>query len=123
LLSSSSALDVERFPARPRRVFVLGRKGSFGDLDAEARAAAAEAIPLVVLCIGYPVTPPQQLAVAEALRLSVELGVWFDAISLARPEDVLEHVRPGDEVIVRARGRQRRRLESLLRPRRGAAER
>lgn len=114
---------MDRFPARPRRVFVLGRKGTFGDLDAQARAAAMDEVPLVLLCVGYPVTPQQQIAVAEALQLSVELGVWFDAISLARPEDALAHLRPGDEVTVRAVGRQRRRLESLLRPRLAAGER
>jgi nucleotide-binding universal stress UspA family protein len=99
----------------PRRVFVLGRKGTF-DVGAEARRAAADGAELVLLSVGYPVTESQSSAVEEGARLAVDLRLPFDAVLVTDRAHLAEHVGPAQQVVVVASGRERRTLERLLGP-------
>lgn len=98
----------------PRRVFVLGRRGTF-DVGAEARRAAADGAELVLLSVGYPVTPSQSSAVEEGARIAFDLRLPFDAVLITQRKGLVDHVWPAEQVVVVATGRERRTLSRLLR--------
>lgn len=99
--------------ATRRRVFILGRKGTF-DVGTEVRRAAADGAELVLLSVGYPVTAEQSSAVEEGARLAVELRLPFDAALVMNREGLAKHVRSADQVTVVAVGRERKVLEHSL---------
>jgi nucleotide-binding universal stress UspA family protein len=99
----------------PRRVFVLGRRGTF-DVGAEARRAAADGAELVLLSVGYPVTASQSSAVEEGARIALDLRLRFDAVLITQRKRLVEHVWPAEQIVVVAGGRERRTLSRLLRP-------
>jgi nucleotide-binding universal stress UspA family protein len=104
---------MDEAPPRPRRVFVLGREATF-DVDPVAKRVVAEGAELVLLSLGYPVTPGQEAVVGDALRLANELRLWLDTVLVTSPEEAAEYVRADDEVTLLASGRERKRLERVL---------
>ena len=96
-----------------RRVFILGRKGTF-DVGTEVRRAAADGAELLLLSVGYPVTAEQSSAVEEGARLAVELRLPFDAALVMNRDGLATHVRAADDVTVVAAGRERKVLEHSL---------
>ena len=101
-----------------RFVVVLGRATeNLGDPRALVQGALDHKLDLAVFSIGFPVTPQQQAFVAECLGLAVEMGIRLDAEILVTPEYLADRVTDGDDVAVASRGRERRRIEGILRNR------
>ena len=104
-------MDVQAPAAR--RVFVLGRHAEL-DVRAEAGRAVEEGRQLVLLSVGYPVTPAQDAVVQDALHVAHDLRLWLDAILVPSSKDLADLVGSDEEVTVVARGAERRRLERAL---------
>jgi hypothetical protein len=99
---------------QPRRlVIVLGRRATL-DVEALARCAATEKVPLLFLCLGYPVERSQAELVEAAVTQSVALGVFFEAVLVFERGDVLDRLEPGDDLTVLAEEGERRRVEARL---------
>src|SRR4029453_5906909 len=81
--------------------------------SAQAAAGGAE---LVLVVIG-PITDSQDEVIREALRLAAELPFRLDAALATTPQHAAGIVGGADEVTIVARGRERRRLERTLGPR------
>jgi hypothetical protein len=95
-----------------RTVLLLGRRPSAGwDAVVGGLKTADE---LVVLSLGYPVTPPQRAVLLRAQEMAAGLGAWFDALLVTSTSDVLSELRPDDVVHVAAGGLEERRLQRLL---------
>ena len=96
-----------------RWVFVLGRSAVLDVEDVATRAAAQHA-ELVLLSLGYPVSPKQDAVVQAALREAADHQVWFDAVLVPSPKRFGEYVHAGDEVTIVASGSERRKLDRAL---------
>ncbi len=100
-------------PPSQREVVVLGRHGSF-DVDAATRRSAAEGTRLVLLSLGYPVSPRQGAVIDEAIHRASELGIWLDAELAPTPGDVARALRPAEPVTFEVSSQERTRLRRAL---------
>ena len=99
--------------ARTRVVFVLGRRTT---LDVGAiRTSGDSASEIVLLSVGYPVTPAQRRAVDGVLALAPRLDITVDIQLVTMPESLPGLVGAGSRVIVTGSAREQRRLGRLLR--------
>ena len=102
-------------PTAPRSVVVLGRgPRALGDPQLLVDDAAGRRAELLVLTLGYPVTSSQQSFVARAVDRAIEAGVPLTAEIVTGTADLARVVGSTDAVEVSARGRERRRIESVL---------
>jgi hypothetical protein len=98
---------------RTRVVFILGRKTT---LDVGAiHASADSASEILLLSVGYPVTPAQRRAVDGALGLAPHLDIVVDIQLVTVPEKLPGLVGAGSRVMVTGSAREQRRLRRLLR--------
>jgi hypothetical protein len=99
---------------RDRIVVVLGR----GRLDVEPTVhiarAAGRGTPLLMLALGYPVSPRQQAFITRAIDEAFDARVRLDARIVARLDELSTHVGATDDVTVVAAGRDERRIGSVL---------
>jgi hypothetical protein len=102
-----------RVEARTRVVFVLGCTTTLDERT--IRASADSASEIVLLSVGYPVTPAQRSAVDDALALAPDLDVVVDIQLVTTPGDLAGLVGTGSRVIVTGSARERRRLRRSLR--------
>jgi len=94
-------------------VFVLGRRTT---LDVGAiRASSNTASEIILLSIGYPVTPAQRRVVDGALRLAPHLDVTVDIRLVTMPEELPGLIGVGSRVVVTGSKREQRKLHRLLR--------
>ena len=103
-------------PAR-RRVYVLGKHALLEDLRSVAERSGLDDIPLVLLSLGYPVTPAQERIMDQAFALAEEFRVHLDVQLVTRLDELPELLEEGDEVAVLSSGLEYLRLEWLLRER------
>jgi hypothetical protein len=97
---------------RTRTVVVLGRRPAL--VWDEVRAGVREAGELLLLSLGYPVSAGQRRAFTRAQELATELHASFDALLVTSVREALGSIRPDDEVMVAARGRERKQLHAAL---------
>ena len=102
-----------RVGARTRVVFILGRQTT---LDVGAIRASGDVSEIVLLSVGYPVTPAQRRVVDGALGLAPHLDVTVDIQLVTAPEELSGLVGVGSRVVVTGSKREQRRLRRLLRP-------
>ncbi|MGZ8652982.1 MAG: hypothetical protein ACXWX5_12525 [Actinomycetota bacterium] len=96
-----------------RVVFVLGRKTT---LDVGAiQASGDSASEILLLSVGYPVTPAQRRAIDGALGLAPHLDIVVDIQLVTVPEELPALVEAGSRVVVTGSAREQRRLRRLLR--------
>ncbi len=76
--------------------------------------AADQRVAVLVLAVGYSITDPQRRFVAQALERALELNVRLDAEMIARASALSRYVRPEDDVMIVAAGREERRIGSVL---------
>ncbi len=96
---------------------MLGKQALLEDLRSVADRSALDDVPLVLLSLGYPVTPAQEAITEEALTLADELRVHLDVQLVTRLDDLPGLLEEGDEVAVLSSGFEHLRLEWLLRER------
>jgi hypothetical protein len=101
-------------PTAPRSVVVLGRTAEFGDPEPLVDTAAQRHGEVLLLTMGYPVTASQRSFVARAVDRAIEAGVPLIAEIVTGTADLARMVGSTDRVEVSARGRERRRIESVL---------
>jgi Ca2+-transporting ATPase len=94
-------------------VFVLGREATL-DVEVATRAIGAAGGHLVLLSLGYPVSPNQAGVVGEAVSLAEELRLCLDAVLVTSPKQLADLVGDDDQVTIIASGRERRRIERAL---------
>lgn len=97
-----------------RTVLVLGRQPAV-DLGAHFAAARAVASDVLIVAVGFPLSPDQQRVVNDAVALAVESGVWMEARIAYRPRELAEYVHRDDRVQVFADGREERAIGRALR--------
>ncbi len=95
-----------------RTVVVLGRRPAV-EWDA-VRNGLSDVGELVVMSLGYPVTAGQRRAFARAQDLAAEFQASFDALLVTSVREALVSVRPDDDVLVAARGRELRHLHAAF---------
>ncbi len=95
-----------------RTVMLLGRRPSVN--WEEVRDGLRPDGTLVVLSLGYPVTAGQRTVLLEAQQLAADAEAWFDGLLVTSIQEMLAAVRPEDEVLVAARGRERKQLSAAL---------
>jgi hypothetical protein len=97
-----------------RMVLVLGR-GRLGVDAARCVARAADhGVPLLVLAVGYPTTGRQQRFVAAAVDRAFELRVQMEAEMVPELSGISPRLRPEDDVMVVAAGREGRDIGSAV---------
>jgi hypothetical protein len=99
--------------ARTRVVFVLGRTTSLDRRDIAASADSASEV--VLLSVGYPLTPAQQRAVDAALALAPHVDVVVDVHLVTTPRDLAGLIGDGSRVVVTGTAREQRQLRRSLR--------
>jgi len=95
-----------------RTVVLLGRKPTIAWNG--VRGSLGEGDELVVLSLGYPVTAAQRAALLAAQDLAEATGAWFDAVLVLSTAEMLRLVRTDEPVHIAARGREARRIRSVL---------
>jgi hypothetical protein len=98
-----------------RVVLIVGQEP--GDVAEVLGPRLAGRKEILLLSIGYPPTAGQQEAFRGALQLAVGQGAVFDSRLVLSPRAALRFIEIGDDVTVAAEGRERRRIETLLRRR------
>jgi hypothetical protein len=97
--------------SKTRTVLLLGRRPP---VDWDALAGGLDrGDELMVLSVGYPVTPRQRSVLLRAQEMAAELGVWFDALLVTSTRDMLAALQPNDAVHIAADGLEERRLRRL----------
>ncbi len=97
---------------KTRTVLLLGRQPP-ADWDALV-GGLARGDELVILSLGYPVSPPQHTVLLRAQEIAAELGAWFDALLVTSTREMLEVLQSDDAVHIAARGLEERRLRRFL---------
>jgi hypothetical protein len=97
-----------------RMVVVLGREPGDAKVAEWVALAALRGISLVLLTVGYPVALDQQDLVEAAIERAFELRVPLDATFVPGYAALLDHLGPGDDVLVAATGRDARRIGAAL---------
>ncbi len=82
------------------RTFVIAGPNPSGEIPAITRAIAAQRGELVVLATGWPPTPAQQQLIGEAMRHFADLGLPVGARLLYSEDEIEDHLRPGDTIIL-----------------------
>ncbi len=72
-----------------------------GDTSIERafRVAAERGGSVLILSLGYPQTPSQQVAVRRATELAWETGVRVDAVLLMRRREIKRYLVAGDDLL------------------------
>jgi hypothetical protein len=105
--------------ALQRTVLVLGPRATeptqlhANDIDGSTR--------LLVIAVGWPLTPTQQQAVESARSLAREYGIVFDAVLVGSFGEGLEAVSARDRVLLGTDKRETRRCNQLLHARKLSA--
>jgi hypothetical protein len=102
-------------PPAGRPVIVLGRRATL-DVEDAIRRAIADHVHLVLLSVGYPVSPAQDAIVQEAVRLSHALHASIDAMLVPSVTDVPMYLVEAAQIEIVAAGADRRRLERIVVP-------
>lgn len=99
---------------RDRIVVVLGRGRMDADPVVHVARAARGSTPILMLALGYPVSPRQQAFITRAIDEALAARVRLDAQIVARLDELGAHVAATDDVTVVAAGRDTRRIGSIL---------
>jgi hypothetical protein len=91
-----------------RNVLLLGRRPSDGWDAVVGRLESDDE--LIVLSLGYPVTPAQRAVLLRAQEIAAELGARFDALLIISTRDMAAVLQPNDAVHIAAHGAEERRL-------------
>jgi hypothetical protein len=102
-----------------RKVVVVGRDPGPVEAGPWIEDAAGRAVPLLLLTVGYPVSTGQGHLVSTLVDEAFDRRVAFEAVLVPGRARLAAHLRPGDDVVVAALGRERRQLEGLVGARNG----
>ena len=99
---------------RDRIVVVLGRGWVDVDPAIHVARAAGRGTSLLMLALGYPVSPHQQAFIIRAIDEAFEARVHLDARIVGRLDELATLVGAADDVTIVAAGRDERRIGSVL---------
>lgn len=97
-----------------RKVVVVGRDPGPVETGPWIEDAAGRAVPLLLLTVGYPVSADQARLVASLIEEAFDRGVRLEAVMVSARAGLATHLLPDDDVIVTARGRERRGLDAAV---------
>ena len=97
-----------------RKVVVVGRDPGPVETEPWVDDAADRAVPLLLLTVGYPVSAEQAQLVASLIDEAFDRGVRFEAVMVSGRAGLAGHLLPDDDLVVAARGRERRQLEAVV---------
>ena len=97
-----------------RKVVVVGRDPGPVEAGPWVDDAADRAVPLLLLTVGYPVSADQAQLVASLIDEAFDRGVRFEAVMVSGRAGLAGHLLPDDDLVVAARGRERRQLEAVV---------
>lgn len=112
---NGSKQDAIEAPRAARIVIVLGRSKKV-DLKPYVDRAWRERVPLVIINLGFPLTPTQQTCVDAALEAAATGAIALDAMIAYDARQAVSFFHQNDDLIFAASWGERREIEKAREP-------
>jgi hypothetical protein len=112
---NGSKEDVTEVPRAARIVIVLGRSKNV-ELKPYVDRAWRERVPLVIINLGFPLTPSQQRCVDAALEAAATGAIALDAMIAYDARQAIAFFQRNDDLVFAASRAERRAIEKAREP-------